>query len=251
MNRLAVAGVAAALILGAASAQASTTRVTPGWAGYVVHASGGSFTGVKGTWVQPEVSCNRPGSSAAFWVGLGGTRPNSRLLEQIGTSAECSDSAVLSTSAWYQLFPAPAVALPMTIRAGDVVTAEVAVSGGTVELSLRDASTGESFSTERWLLSPETDSAEWIVEAPAMCFVTCVLLPLADFDRVSFRDASASVDAHTGAIGDAAWSRERLAIGSSRGRRTVAPTSLTFDGSAFDVLRSQRPALHKGASRTR
>ena len=255
MKKLAVAAVVAGLAFGSAAARADTVRVTPGWAGYVVRGGAGSFADVKGTWVQPEVSCNRPGSSAAFWVGLGGTRPNSRSLEQIGTSADCSDRAVLSTSAWYQLFPAPAVTLPMTIRAGDVITAEVAVRGGAIVLALRDESTNESFSTERRMLSPETDSAEWIVEAPAMCFLTCVLFPLASFDRVGFTDTSATVDAHTGTIGDPAWSHERLAI-EAGGRRTAVATPLTFDGAAFDVLRShrplsQRPVLHTGASRKR
>lgn len=255
MKRLAIAAVVAGLALGSARAGAETVRVTPGWAGYVAHAGAGSFAAVKGSWVQPEVSCNRPGSSAAFWVGLGGTSRNSRSLEQIGTSADCSERAVLSTSAWYQLFPAPAVTLPMTIRAGDVITGEVAVRGGAIALALRNQSTNESFSTERWMLSPETDSAEWIVEAPAMCFLTCLLLPLASFDRVGFTDTSATVDAHTGAIGDPAWSHERLAIAAG-GRRTAVPTPLTFDGAAFDVLRSQRPrsrrpVLHTGAFRKR
>jgi Peptidase A4 family len=85
-------------------------------------------------WVQPRVVCNRPGSSASFWVGLGGAKSNSAALEQIGTSADCSERALVSHSALYQLFPAPAVELPLTIRPGDAISASVAVRGTTVTL---------------------------------------------------------------------------------------------------------------------
>src|SRR5438552_2003228 len=65
----------------------------PGWAGYVVRAGGRAFTEVGGTWREPRIVCNRPQSSAAFWVGIGGAERDSRALEQIGTSVDCSESA--------------------------------------------------------------------------------------------------------------------------------------------------------------
>jgi hypothetical protein len=71
--------------------------ITRGWAGYLVRADAGQFSEVRGTWVQPQVVCNRPASSAAFWVGLGGANRNSAALEQIGTSADCSARALQSS----------------------------------------------------------------------------------------------------------------------------------------------------------
>jgi Peptidase A4 family len=52
-----------------------------GWAGYVVRAGGRAFTEVTATWDEPRVVCNRPQSSAAFWVGIGGADRDSREVE--------------------------------------------------------------------------------------------------------------------------------------------------------------------------
>jgi hypothetical protein len=100
-----------ALVLVSGSAQAGEgepqVTVTNGWAGYVVRTAAASFTKVAGSWVQPRVVCNRPGSSAGFWLGLGGASGDSQALEQVGVSADCSQRAVVSYAAWYQLFPPP------------------------------------------------------------------------------------------------------------------------------------------------
>jgi len=214
--------------------------VTRGWAGYLVRTGRDSFAEVQGSWVQPRVVCNRPGSSVAFWVGLGGATRNSDALEQIGTSADCSGSALLSQSAWYQLYPAPPVELPLAVRPGDTISARVAVNAATVTLALRNVSTGEAFSTELWMRSPETDSAEWIVEAPSMCFLICAQLPLAAFNRVAFTDTSTTIGAHTGTIRDSAWASERLKMAIRDGKTTAIPTPLSGSGSSFAVIRHPR-----------
>ena len=152
MNKLFVAAVTVGLVIVSGSAQAREgeprAAVTNGWAGYVVRAAGASFAEVAGSWVQPRVVCNRPGSSVALWVGLGGATSDSVALEQIGTSADCSQRALVSYSAWYQLYPAPPVELPLTIRPGDRIAAKVAVRASAVTVELRDFTTDASFSTE-------------------------------------------------------------------------------------------------------
>src|SRR6185437_6532023 len=104
------AATALAVLLRALPARA-TERADPvwktdGWAGYVVHSGGGSFTRVRGDWTEPVVVCNRPDSSASTGVGLGGAGSASTSLEQVGTSADCDGRGDLSRSAWYQLYPA-------------------------------------------------------------------------------------------------------------------------------------------------
>lgn len=241
MNKLFVSAVAAGLLLVSGSAQAREgeprAAVTNGWAGYVVRTAGRSFAEVSGSWVQPRVVCGRPGSSVAFWVGLGGASSDSLALEQVGTSADCSERGLLAYSAWYQLFPAPPVELPLTIRPGDTVDARVAVETGAVTIELRDVSSGASFSTALRMRSPETDSAEWIVEAPSACFTTCSQLPLAVFRRVVFADTSTTTGAHIGTIGDPGWSKRRLKMRPSGGRSAAVATSLSANGSSFRVKR--------------
>jgi hypothetical protein len=79
---------AAALIVAtAATARATgTAEVSANWSGYVVSAPSTSYTSVTATWRQPTVSCGvtDAGSSAAFWVGLGGYSQTSQALEQVG-----------------------------------------------------------------------------------------------------------------------------------------------------------------------
>jgi hypothetical protein len=147
---------------------------------------------------------------------------------------------LLSQSAWYQLYPAPPVELPLAVRPGDTISARVAVNAATVTLALRNVSTGEAFSTELWMRSPETDSAEWIVEAPSMCFLICAQLPLAAFNRVAFTDTSTTIGAHTGTIRDSAWASERLKMAIRDGKTTAIPTPLSGSGSSFAVIRHPR-----------
>ena len=241
MTKLFVAAATVGLVFVSSSAQAGEGEpravVTNGWAGYVVRTAGGSFAEVAGSWVQPRVVCNRPGSSVALWVGLGGATSDSEALEQIGTSADCSQRALVSYSAWYQLYPAPPVELPLTIQPGDRIAAKVAVRASAVTVELRDFTTDASFSTKLQMRTPETDSAEWIVEAPSECFMTCTQLPLAPFGRAGFAGASTTASAHTGTIKDLGWTKRRLKMRPRGGRTAAVATSLSANGSSFEVHR--------------
>jgi hypothetical protein len=231
--------VVAVVAVPSAARAAVGVQVTPGWAGYLVRAGADTFTEVRGRWVQPRVVCNRPGSAAAFWIGLGGATRRSRALEQVGTSADCSSRAELSHSAWYQLWPGPAIELPIAVSGGDVIESALAVSGQIVSISLRDVSTGAAVLQNVRMRDPETDSAEWIVEAPAMCFVACTLLPLATFDRIRFTETSATAAGHYGTISDARWASSRLKMGTARRPTLATPSPLTDGGSSFAVTRNR------------
>ncbi len=234
-----VVGAAAVLAVLLAALPARATELadpvcwTVGWAGYVVRSGSGAFTAVRGEWREPPVVCNRPDSSMSTWVGLGGAQSGSKALEQIGTSADCDGRGALSRSAWYQLYPSPPGAVPVTVHAGDVVRASVGISGAIVTLALTNASTHRSFSVRRLMRGIETDSAEWIVEAPAACFLTCTTLPLPDFGRIRFVDGWTSNEDHAGSIGDHAWTRLRLEF--AAGRRSVRASALSDEGSSFAV----------------
>jgi hypothetical protein len=98
---------------------------------------------------------------------------------------------VISYSAWYEAFPATAVDVPVRLRPGDTVTAEVRVAGQQIDLRLVNDSTGASFVKQLTAAGAEMDSAEWIAEAPASCAApTCTPLPVARFGRVTFLSAT-------------------------------------------------------------
>ena len=209
---------------------------TSGWAGYVVRAGGRAFTEVGGTWAEPRIVCNRPQSSAALWVGIGGAERDSLALEQIGTSADCSEGLSPWYSAWYQLVPAAPVDIPMVIRPGDLVSARLSLRARAVELEFRNRSTGATFATEVIASSLESGSAEWIVEAPATCFtLDCTPLPLADFARVVFSNARASAGLLHGSIAAAAWTTQPIEMTPRSRALRVVPTRLSLRGSSFAV----------------
>jgi peptidase A4-like protein len=204
------------------------------WAGYAV--SGSTFTDVKGTWVEPAADCSATGTSsyAAFWVGLGGLSGGNGGLEQVGTESDCrNDRAVYA--AWYELLPDGSVSIPMTISAGDTISAEVSVDGGVATLTLADVTTGQTFTTQATPSILDISSAEWIAEAPSACFSAnrCAQLMLANFGTVEFSGSSTTANGHVGTISDGSWSATSIDLGGGAGAAT--PAALSADGSDFTV----------------
>jgi hypothetical protein len=201
------------LVLEAATALAQSVSAqqeeSQNWSGYVVQSSAGkSFSSVSGSWVQPAAHSDTGGQNfAAFWVGLGGAGQSSQALEQVGTQAQTSGGQT-TYSAWYELVPSAQVPLSMTIHPGDHMTGRVTVHGTTVNIYLSDQTTGQSVSRTLQMSNPDTSSAEWIAEAPAaqLSDGSDQVLPLADFGKVTFTNASATAGGHTGSITDPAWS---------------------------------------------
>jgi peptidase A4-like protein len=202
------------------------------WAGYAV--SGTSFTDVKGTWVQPAASCPaRSTGFAAFWVGIGGYSGGNGGLEQIGTESDCS-SGTPTYGAWYELLPAASIGIPLTVSAGDTVSAEVSVNDSLVTLTITNVTTGATFTTQQTPSVLDTSSAEWIAEAPSQCSrSSCTPLPLANFGTVQFSGSSTTAAGHVGTITDATWSATAIQLNGGAG--LAVPATLSGDGASFSV----------------
>ena len=245
--------VTGALVLeGATAASAQTLDVqqaaSQNWAGYVVTHNSGSqqFSSVSGSWVEPSANASSTTGQgySAFWVGLGGTGGGqAQALEQVGTSADTVNGQT-QYYAWYELVPAPETKLNLAVHPGDHMTGKVTVNGNNVTVSLSDQTTGQSVTKTLQMSNPDTSSAEWIAEAPSTYTQGGMTqtLPLADFGKVTFTNATATADGHTGSISDPAWSVQQVQL-SSAGARLVStgstagaqPSSLSSDGSSFSV----------------
>ncbi len=250
---------------GAAAASAHVVNAqqaaSQNWAGYVAHSNLGSgqFSSVSGSWVQPSVNSSTSQGYSAFWVGLGGSSGQSQALEQVGTSADTVNGQT-QYYAWYELVPAPETRLDLAVHPGDHMTGKVSVSGSTVNISLSDQTTGQSVTKQLQMSNPDTSSAEWIAEAPSSVSQdgSHQVLPLADFGNVTFTNASASGDGHTGSVSDPNWSLQQVQLSSPGGSGDWAgggagiagdssgfvstqsgagaqTSSLTGDGSSFSV----------------
>jgi Peptidase A4 family len=221
---------------GVARADAPGPSTSTNWAGYAV--SGGTFTDVKGTWVEPAVTCPTFRSSySAFWVGLGGFvgGDGNGGLEQIGTDSDCHFGSP-EYSAWYEILPDVSTSIQLAISPGDTISAEVNTDLTSATLTITDDTTGQTFATQQTLSIVDATSAEWIAEAPAQCFGgdNCLPLPLADFGTVFFSGSSTTENGHVGTISDASWTPTSIQLGGRAG--AAVPAALSPDGSGFSVV---------------
>jgi hypothetical protein len=196
-----------------------TRSTSTNWAGY--SATGGTFTKVSATWKQPTATCTAATAYSSFWVGLDGDGTNT--VEQIGTDADCSGGKPVYY-AWYEMYPKFPVNLSLTIRPGDSLSASVTTNGtGSFTLTIRDTTSGRSFTTIQKLRRAKLGSAEVIAEAPSSGSV----LPLANFGSVGF--SAATVNGQP--IGNFHPDRINMVSGTT----TKATTSALSNGTAFSV----------------
>jgi hypothetical protein len=211
---------ASSRVFGARTA-AVTPEISSNWSGYAAISpdpeASAAFTDVTATWRVPKSTCTVSRvSSAAFWVGLGGYDPSSSSLEQLGTGADCDGATkVPAYYAWWELVPASSVRIPLTIRAGDTVSAAVLVNGQSIVFSLKNITRHTRFSkvlTAKQEL--DTGSAEWIAEAPSNCSSTgrCRPVPLTNFGTVTFSSIAAIGNAHPGTLSDPAWTASAIEL---------------------------------------
>jgi Peptidase A4 family len=205
------------------------------WSGYAIAASPGPVTSVVGSWTVPAVTGGAGSTYSAQWVGIDGyTSPT---VEQIGTESDVTNG-VANYYAWYEMYPRGYVTLPLTVHAGDVISAGVSYGSGGFTLTLTDSTSGKpTFSTTQTMSNADLSSAEWIVEAPSN---NRGPLPLANFGTTSFSGAQATIAGTTGAIDSFSGSNQvnQIDMISSRSGATLDQTSgLTDSGnsSSFSV----------------
>jgi hypothetical protein len=204
-----------------------STVTSTNWSGYAD--TGATFTDVKGSWVQPAVTCpSKSAQYSSFWIGIDGYDSNS--VEQIGTDSDCRGRNRPSYYAWYEMYPAGSVQTPLSVQPGDALTAEVSVSGSTYTLRLADSRSGV-YTTTQTSSGNADSSAEWIAESPEICAFYCSLAQLANFGTVYFSSASASAGSVTGAI--SAFANTKIVMETSNGTVRAQPSALSTDGSAF------------------
>jgi hypothetical protein len=263
MHRFVASLIATALVavIAASAGTASTTRqfamndsaqgVSSNWSGYTLQDMSGlgllQFTSVTGTWRVPVTTCDSgTTSSAAFWVGLGGSSDTATGLEQTGTGADCSNGTP-KYYAWYEILPASSVTVPLVVKPGDTITTSVNVKDTTVLVQIKNRTRKTSFTKAVTVAAPDLSSAEWIAEAPSACSSVgrCQVLPLANFGNVTFTRAATIATAHPGTINDPTWENTAISLVpdgglpsfAGRGASTAGatPGALSADGRSFGV----------------
>ena len=167
------------------------------WSGYDL--TSGGYTAIAGCWTVPSVSPSAWPTYSSTWIGIDGGLGDGtdQNLIQTGTEQDWSSTSGLAPysaeySAWWEILPANATTIRMTITPGDVMCASITKdSPKEWTISLKDETTEASFSPQE-PFQGTGETAEWIVEAPyaSTQYYTCGPCTLANFGHVTFDSAS-------------------------------------------------------------
>jgi hypothetical protein len=212
---------------------ADSTTVNSGesvnWAGYA--ATGGTFTGITGTWTVPTVNSINSLSTDASWVGIGGVSSND--LIQAGTQTVVNNGNI-EYQAWTEALPNPSQAINLSIKPGDSITVSIIQqSTGIWAIYFTDNTTGQSNSTTI-NYSSTLSSAEWIEERPE---INNILPALDNFGSVSFSGATTIENGSYTSLGQSG--AQKIDMYSSNSDSLLASTSIIgTDNQSFTVTRS-------------
>lgn len=217
----------------------TTESTSSNWSGYVAgtnlanaSAAKNSVSYVAGSWVVPTLSATSNGAYSAVWVGIDGYSDGT--VEQIGTSHNWINGKQ-QNYAWFEMYPQGSYEITgFPVDSGDLITARVRYMGNnvfrlTIINQTKNVSTviPTNYTTSKSALR---GCAEWVVEAP----YSGEILPLADFNTVTFSNCSAIINGVTGMINNGSWMSDEIAMVGSDGVE-AQPSGLMDSGSSFLV----------------
>jgi hypothetical protein len=204
------------------------------WSGYT--ATGGTFTGVSGTWNVPDFSPEGTFGVDAAWVGIGGVR--GRDLIQAGTQQTVSGSGSTQYQAWVETLPKASHPVPLRVHAGDSVSVSISEQSPDQWLiAFTNATTGQTYSTTEQYTSSHS-SAEWVEEAPSGG--RGGVLPLDNFGTIQFSGVSAVKDGQT--LGLGGLNARAITMVGNGNRPLAVPSAVSDDGGGFSVARTDVPS---------
>jgi Peptidase A4 family len=209
------------------------------WAGYAVTGSG--FHDAEASWIQPKADCSKtPNTYAVHWVGIDGY--SSATVEQTGTIIECVGTTA-EYGGWWEFYPVNSIQIisGFKVSPGNKIDASVTYNGSDFTVTLRNETTGHTFTHSGPVSGAKRVSAEWIAEAPSS---SGGILPLSDFGTAKFGAAYTAIsgtndakDSTTsGPIKDFGKNVHEIKMVGSGGTPVKAqPTALDTAGTSFEV----------------
>jgi hypothetical protein len=196
-------------------------------------ATAGNYKHISSSWVVPSATGNGSTTTAdSSWIGIGGVFSND--LIQTGTVNEVSASGQISSMAFYELLPDPALEIPsISVSPGDSMSATIdEISSGTWTISISDNTSGQSYTTTVNYTSSNS-SAEWIEEDPS--FANGGLVPFDSFSPANFANAKADVNGIENSI--SAVNASPITLVDQSGTPLARPTILDTSSAGFSVYR--------------
>jgi hypothetical protein len=220
----------------------ANTNQSSNWFGYnlgTLERGATLFNSITGDWTVPTVSQHTGGQDeySSDWIGIGGgcvdagCTVGDNTLIQTGTEQDVSATGQKSYSAWWELVPAPSIAISMTVAPGDVMHASIAelVADSDVwTITLTDVTRNETFT--QTVPYPSTHlTAEWIEETPLLLgtnagFAALPNLTSPVFDNATVNGQPANLN-----------SSEEIQLIDSNGKVIGAPSAPDPDNDGFNA----------------
>jgi len=211
--------------------ETSTDYTSANWSGYL--ATGQSYTSISADWHATDPTGNSTSTSAdATWIGIGGV--TTKDLIQVGTDNSVSASGQISSSAFYEVLPNPAVQITtMVVSPNDSISASInEVGSNEWTIQIIDSTSNTSFTTTISYDS-SLSSAEWIEEDPSNS--SGQLIPFDNFGTVEFTNGLTTGNDNSENIIQA--QSDSIAMTNSSGQFMAAPSEVASDGSDFTDTR--------------
>lgn len=207
----------------------SISDTTNNWSGYA--ATGGTFSGVSGTWTVPQASSSGETAADASWIGIGGIASDD--LIQTGTQNVVSADGQVTSSAFYELLPDASEPIDaITVNPGDSITASISeTASGQWSINIKDNTNGETYNTSVSYDSSQS-SAEWIEEDPSDGVSE---MPLDNFGTVAFSNSSAVENGNT--VNLSSSNAQALTMVNDEDQTLASTSGITGSGSGFTVTR--------------
>lgn len=162
----------------------SVSATSANWSGYV--ATNGSYTGVSGTFVMPELAYSATLAANATWVGIGGKQGSGDLIQAGVYEIANSDGATYQ--AWYELLPDDSIPIDLLVHPHDSISVAILQTSPDVwNIVITNNTTKKQFEKTVQYHS-SLSSAEWIQERP---LVNGSFSDLSGFTPVPFTGATA------------------------------------------------------------
>jgi hypothetical protein len=155
------------------------------------------FNSISGDWTVPTATQHASGDEASSdWIGIGGgcidagCTVGDNTLIQTGTEQDVSSGSA-SYGAWWEIIPAPSIAITMTVQPGDHMHADISELVGDADvwtITLQNVTRGQTFT--QTVPYPSTHAtAEWIEETPLIIGTGAGLAALPNLTQVPFSNA--------------------------------------------------------------
>jgi hypothetical protein len=177
--------------------------VSHNWGGYADTVTPHSAANVTMEWIEPTPVCTstHPVTVSSIWTGFDGFPSTDPTVEGIGSFEICFYGTPLY-HAFYELYPAPPVVVPLAINGGDAIVASVSVVGNNLSLFMKDLTTLSTFGTvvpltTGWALSSVECVAQRVHKTPVQldtpvrpAGVLGAQFPYTDFGNLTVRECT-------------------------------------------------------------